>query len=108
VEGTLITVLGTIIVSLITAVGTIVNTVISKKTNKKVDCIAEIRKDFNKHLLDADKTNLINFLSELEHGVKKSDIQIKRAYEIYERYTENGGNSYVHDKWEEVKKNGLL
>ena len=30
----------------------------------------------------ADKTNLINFLSELEHGVPKSDIQIKRAYEI--------------------------
>lgn len=107
-EGTLITVLGTIMVALITAGGTIANTIISKKTNKKVDCIAEIRKDFKAHLLDADKTNLINFLSELEHGVKKSDIQIKRAYEIYERYTENGGNSYVHDRWEEVKKNGLL
>jgi hypothetical protein len=108
VEGTLITVLGTIIVALITAVGTITNTIISKKTNKKVDCVAELKKDFKEHILDADKTNLIIFLSELELGMEKTDIQKKRAYEIYERYTENGGNSYVHDKWEEVKKKGLL
>lgn len=107
-EGTLVTVIGGIVVALITVSGTIVNTIISKKTNKKVDSITEFRKDFKAHVLDADKTNLINFLSEIDNGVKKSDIQIKRAYEIYERYTENGGNSYVHDKWEEVKKKGLL
>ena len=107
-EGTLITVLGTIVVALITAGGTIANTIISKKTNKKVDCVAELKKDFKEHILDADKTNLITFLSELELGLEKTDIQIKRAYEIYERYTENGGNSYVHDRWEEVKKKGLL
>ena len=107
-EGTLITVLGTIVVALITAGGTIANTIISKKTNKKVDCEKKKKKDFKEHILDADKTNLITFLSELELGLEKTDIQIKRAYEIYERYTENGGNSYVHDRWEEVKKKGLL
>ena len=107
-EGALITVIGTVIVALITVSGTIINTLISKKTNKKVDCVAELKKDFKEHILDADKTNLIIFLSELEIGMKKTDIQIKRAYEIYERYTANGGNSYVHDKWEEVKKKGLL
>lgn len=107
-EGTLVTVIGGIVVALITVSGTIINTIISKKTNKKVDCIADIRKDFKAHVLDADKTFLINFLSDVENGVTKSDIQIKRIYEIYERYTENGGNSYVHDRWEEVKKKGLL
>lgn len=107
-EGTLITVMGTIVVALITVAGTITNTVISKKTNKKVDCVAELRKDFKNHLLDSDKTLLINFLSEIEHGVTKTDIQIKRMYEVYERYTENGGNSYVHDRWEEMKRKGLL
>ena len=90
-----------IIVALITVTGTIINTVISKKTNKKVENLHE-------HILDADKTYLINFLSDIELGNKKTDIQIKRAYEIYERYTKNGGNSYVHDKWEEMKKKGLL
>lgn len=107
-NGTLVTVIGGIVVALITVSGTIINTIISKKTNKKVDCIAELRKDFKEHVLDADKTFLINFLSDIENGIKKSDIQIKRAYEIYERYTNNGGNSYVHDRWEEVKKKGLL
>ena len=60
------------------------------------------------HILDADKTYLINFLSDLENGIKKTEIQIKHAYEIYERYTKNGGNSYVHDKWDECKNKGLL
>ena len=87
---------------------TIINTIISKKTNKKVDNIEnlnkkidkmreESKKDMIEHTLDADKTYLINFLSDLENGIKKTDVQIKRAYEIYERYCKNGGNSYVHD-----------
>lgn len=98
---------------------TIINTIISKKTNKKVDNIEnlnkkidkmreESKKDMIEHTLDADKTYLINFLSELENGLKKTDVQIKRAYEIYERYCKNGGNSYVHDKWEECKQKRLL
>lgn len=108
-----------IIVAIITATGAIINTVISKKTNKKVDKIEDLnkkiekmgeenKKDMLEHTVDADKTHLINFLSDLELGAKKTDVQIKRAYEIYERYCKNGGNSYVHDKWEEVKQKGLL
>lgn len=97
----------------------IINTIISKKTNKKVDNIEnlnkkidkmreESKKDMIEHTLDADKTYLINFLSDLENSIKKTDVQIKRTYEIYERYCKNGGNSYVHDKWEECKRKGLL
>lgn len=90
----------TIIVAVITGIITIINTVISKRTNKKVDKIeelkknidnmrAESKKDMKDHLLDSDKTYLINFLSELENGIIKTDVQIKRAYEIYERYKKN-------------------
>ena len=104
----------TIIVAIITVVGTIANTLISKKTNKKIENINDInnkrdfmrkesKEDMLKHTIDADKTYLINFLSDLENGVPKTEVQIKRTYEIYERYVKNGGNSYVHDKWEEVK-----
>ena len=109
----------TIFVAIITVVGTIANTLISKKTNKKIENINDInnkldfmrkesKEDMLKHTVDADKTYLINFLSDLENGVPKTEVQIKRTYEIYERYVNNGGNSYVHDKWEEVKKLGLL
>lgn len=98
----------TIIVALITVIGTIINTLISKKTNKKVDCVEKLRGDFQTHLLDSDKTHLINFLSDLENGIEKSDIQVKRAYEIFERYTNRGGNSYVRDHWEDARKKGIL
>jgi len=90
-----------IVVAVITVTGTIINTIVSKKVNKKVENLQD-------HILDADKTYLINFLSDIELGNRKTDIQIKRAYEIYERYTKNGGNSYVHDRWEEIKNKGLL
>ena len=109
----------TIIVAFITVAGTIANTLLTNKTNKKVDKIEDMnkkidkmreesKKDMLEHTIDADKTYLINFLSDLENGIQKTDVQIKRAYEIYERYTKNGGNSYVHDKWEECKNKNLL
>ena len=108
-----------IIASLIPTIGTIVVAIITAITNKKANKIEDIdkkidamrtenKKDMKEHTLDADKTYLINFLSDLENGVQKTEVQIKRTYEIYERYTQNGGNSYVHDKWEECKNKGLL
>ena len=109
----------TIIVAFITVAGTIANTLLTNKTNKKVDKIEDMnkkidkmreesKKDMLEHTIDADKTYLINFLSDLENGIQKTDMQIKREYEIYKRYTKNGGNSYVHDKWEECKNKNLL
>ena len=97
-----------IIVAVITAVGTTINTVISKKTNKKVETVAEVKQELKEHIQDSDKTYLTNFLSELKAGVPKTEIQKKRAYEIYDRYTKNKGNSYVHDEWEDCRKIGLL
>lgn len=51
------------------------------------------------------KTFLVEFLSDVENGIKKDEVQIELAYEIYDRYTkELNGNSYVHDKWERIMK----
>lgn len=101
-----------IIIALITAGATIINTFISKNTSKKVETIQELKKDIKKNLdsvkYENDKTYLTDFLSELEAGTPKSPIQIKRAYEIYEEYTKLNGNSYVHNKWEELVKKGVL
>lgn len=101
-----------IIIALITAGATIINTFISKNTSKKIETIQELKKDIKKDLdsvkYENDKTYLTDFLSELEAGTPKSPIQIKRAYEIYEEYTKLNGNSYVHNKWEELVKKGVL
>lgn len=102
----------TILVALIPTVGTIIQTIISKNTNKKVDSISDLKDEFSKemrlHILESDKTYLTDFLSEVENGQAKTEIQKKRAYEIYEEYTSLHGNSYIHDKWEELHNNGLI
>lgn len=101
-----------IIIALITAGATIINTFISKNTSKKVETIQELKKDIKKDLdsvkYENDKTYLTDFLSEVEVGQPKTEIQKKRAYEIYEEYTKLNGNSYVHNKWEELVKKGVL
>lgn len=101
-----------IIIALITAGATIINTFISKSTSKKVETIQELKKDIKKDLnsvkYENDKTYLTDFLSEVEAGQPKTEIQKKRAYEIYEEYTKLNGNSYVHNKWEELVKKGVL
>lgn len=107
-----------IIVALIEAVSVTVNTCINRKTNKKVDSITELKNEIeairkeseekmNKHIFECDKTYLTDFLSELETGVPKTEIQLKRSKEIYDEYKNLNGNSFVHDKWEELKKKGL-
>lgn len=66
------------------------------------------KEDMTKHILEYDKTYLTDFLSDLEKGTEKTEIQKKRAYEIYEEYTKKGGNSYIHAKWEELREKNLL
>lgn len=111
--------MSSIIVALITTAGVIITSVITNKTNKKIESldsikagfkeeIGNIRKELNETRKEHDKTYLTDFLSDLENGQTKSDIQIKRAYEVYEEYSSLNGNSYVHDKWEELVKEGVL
>ncbi|MCI8654273.1 MAG: hypothetical protein HFJ48_00105 [Clostridia bacterium] len=48
---------------------------------------------------------LVDFLADVEVGIEKDEIQIKRAYEVYEHYTNDlHKNSYIHDKWERLMK----
>ena len=98
--------------SLITVGGTIVVALISKSTNKKVSKIEDV-KDYcqnmmDNHILENDKTYLTDFLSDIEAGEPKSEIQIRRAYEIKEEYNKKGGDSYIDDKWEELIRKGIL
>lgn len=86
--------------------------VLEEKSSNRARDVANLRKevkrDMTKHTLEYDKTYLTDFFSELEQGNTKTEIQKKRAYEIYEEYTKNGGNSYIHAKWEELREKNLL
>ena len=101
-----------VIVALIAAFQVVITTLITNKTNKKVDKIdnlkAEFKTEINKVKKENDKTYLTDFLSDLENGVTKSEIQIKRAYEVYEEYRSLNGNSYISSKWRELQEEGVL
>ncbi len=93
--------------------------VLEQKSNKRGKNVTTLKQeverfrkdtkdDMKRHILEYDKTYLTDFLSDLEKGTEKTEIQKKRAYEIYEEYTKNGGNSYIHAKWEELREKNLL
>ena len=93
------------IIEFVGIVGTIL--IGSKKIiNKQLEPI-------NKKIIKIDENQcrnyLVDFLADIDNGIKKDDVQIKRAYEVYEHYTnELHKNSYIHDKWEKARKEGKI
>lgn len=69
--------------------------------------IKDLREETSKNNLSSIKTDLIN-LMELTDKEKVSPEQKMRSYELYDYYCKHGGNSYVHDKWERLKKENKL
>lgn len=67
-------------------------------TNKKIEAFE----------LSSIKTDLVNFINDVENGIEKSDIQKLNAHELYDRYYHLGGNSYVHDHFEKLLKEGKI
>lgn len=67
-------------------------------TNKKIEAFE----------LSSIKTDLVNFINDVENGIEKSDIQKLNAHELYDRYKKIGGNSYVHDHFEKLLKEGKI
>lgn len=76
-----------------------------KPLNNKVDNIANNMNDMD---LNRCKDFLVRFISDLEQGQVVSDIELERFHETYAHYQKIGGNSYVHDKVEKLKKQGKL
>lgn len=109
-----------IIVAIIGIIGNLtvifVNSLITQRQTKKLekaekaDSIkSEFKTEINKLKKENDKTYLTDFLTEVENETQKSEIQKERAHEIYNEYVnELQGNSYIHSKWSDLEKKGLL
>lgn len=67
-----------------------------------------INKRLNEIELSSDKNFIVRFLADIEQGNQVDDVEKERFYEIYERYKELGGNSYVAHKVEKLEKEGKL
>lgn len=84
-----------------------ISKVIEEKTNPLKNEIADLKKETTENNLSNIKTDLIN-LMELADKEEISQEQKIRSYELYDYYCKHGGNSYVHDKWEKIKKEGKI
>lgn len=81
---------------------------ISVRLKKQVDKTLEpINKKIDKLELNSIKTDLVNFMSYAENGTITPEQNLN-AHELYDNYCRMGGNSYIHDKWEKLKKEGKL
>lgn len=81
-----------IVVTILIGSKKIINTQL-EPLNKKIDKIDE----------NQCRNFLVDFLADVEKGIEKDEVQIKRAYEVYEHYTKDlHKNSYIHAKWERL------
>lgn len=69
--------------------------------------IKELKEETSKNNLSSIKTDLINLMEFADKKIISTEQKI-RSYELYDYYCLHGGNSYVHDKWEKLKKEGKL
>lgn len=84
-----------------------ITTVIDEKLEPIKKEVSDLKKETSKNNLSSIKTDLIN-LMELADKKTISTEQKMRSYELYDYYCKHGGNSYVHDKWERLKKEGKI
>lgn len=54
------------------------------------------------------KNFLVRFLADVEQGNRIDEVEKERFYEVYSHYTNLGGNSYIHDKVEKLRKENKL
>lgn len=103
----------TIIVSIIGACSvittTIIQTITARKTSHIDNRFKELDKKIDKIAVGASKNFLVRTLAEIENGIQIDEALKARLYEEYDKYTnEYHQNSYIHSKWEKLRKDGKL
>ena len=109
----MIEVIGMVIVALISLIGVI----IQSNSNSKIDQLRQESKDGDKRLEQKiDKVNmedlkrfLITEMSKIKQGAFVPTENEKRTLaEAKDQYNKAGGDSYVDDMYDELKKTGLI
>ena len=99
--------LGTMIITIKTAITKTISKTL-EPINQKIDNLDnKLNKKINNFELSNIKTDLVNFMSDAENeNITKE--QLINGYEMYDKYKKLGGNSYIHDKWEKLKRGGKI
>lgn len=82
------------------------------KVNKKFDDVKNKIDELSYKIEDTDmnatKNFLVRFLADVEKGQTLNGVEWSRFWEQYDHYISHGGNSYIREKVEELKNQGLL
>lgn len=102
----------TAIGALFTTLGVVATALIQKqnanKKNKIETLLNDIKIDIQNETLNRCKADLINAMSEIHNGAKLTEEQKRIIYEEKETYNILGGNSYVDEMFDRLKKEGKL
>lgn len=102
----------TIIVTVISTIGVIITTAIQGHNAKKKDDIKEelqgIRKDMKKETLSRCKNNLIVLMSRIKSGYVPTTEEKMILHETKALYNSLGGDSYVDDIFDSLRKEGKI
>ena len=84
-----------------------INTEIAKMSTRLDNSINDLRKDLDESIKSLDTSQcrnfLVRFLGDMERGTNIDPVEVQRAYDIMEHYTEDlHMNSYIKDRWDEV------
>lgn len=76
-------------------------------TNILKKAVEKALKPINANIKELDigqcKNFLVRFLADVEKGKSLDQVEIERAYEIYDHYTNDlKQNSYIHKRWNEL------
>ena len=102
----------TIIVAIITTLGVVSTTLIQAIQANKKDSIESkldnIRNALEKETLNRCKVDLINVMSRIKNGYVPTEEEKRVLIEEKEEYNKLGGNTYVDEMYNSLKKEGLI
>ncbi len=81
---------------------------IDKQNEKILSKIDDVETRLDKVDTENCKNYLVTFMAEVRRGETKDSTEIQRFWEEYDHYISKGGNSYVREGVEDLKRKGLL
>lgn len=101
-----------IIVAIISLIGVIATTVIQSIQANKKDSIdtklSDIKIALENEKLDRCKSDLVVIMSRIKNGYVPTTEEKMVLYETKQKYNELGGDSYIDDMFDNLRKEGKL
>ena len=90
-----------LVAGIITSISVILIPIKKSLTKAIKNEIEPINENIKKLDVGQCKNYLVRFLADVEQGNKLDEVEIERAYEIFDHYTNDlKQNSYIHKRWQ--------